>query len=135
MHVGVVLEVLAPGMEHGEEADLSPAVRGVGGDLLQGLGGGAEQEAVDHPLILQGDRAEHRRQSKHDMKIFNRQQLRFAGLHPHRRGGGLALGTVAVPARVVRDLLIPAPVTSLDVPAQGGGPAVHDVAQGAALLG
>ena len=135
MHVGVVLEVLAPGVKDGQEADLGPEVLGIGGDLLQGLGGGAEQEAVDHALVLQGDRAERRRKSKHHMKIFNRQQLGFPGLHPLRGGGGLALGTVAVAARVVGDLLMPAPVTLLDVPAHGGGPAVRDVSEGAALLG
>ena len=33
--VGVVLEVLPPGVEDGQEADLGPEVLGVGGDLLQ----------------------------------------------------------------------------------------------------
>ena len=49
MDVGVVLQVLAPGVEDGQEADLGPEVLGVGGDLPQGLGGGPEQEAVDLP--------------------------------------------------------------------------------------
>jgi hypothetical protein len=44
--VGVVLEVLPPGVEDGQEADLGPEVLGIGGDLLQGLGGGAEEKAV-----------------------------------------------------------------------------------------
>ena len=47
-----MLQVLAPGVEHGQEADLGPEMFGVGGDLPQGLGGGLEQEAVDLPLIL-----------------------------------------------------------------------------------
>ena len=59
--VGVVLEVLPPGVQDGQEADLGPEVLRVGGDLLQGLGGGPEQQAVDHPRVLQGDRAERRR--------------------------------------------------------------------------
>ena len=112
----------------------APRCFGIGGDLLQGLGGGAEQEAVDLPRVLQGDRAERRRERKDHMKVFDRQQLRFPGLHPLRRGGGLALGAVAVAARVVGDLLMPAPVALLDVPAQGRGPAGRDVAAGAALL-
>jgi hypothetical protein len=35
--VGVMLEVLAPGVEDGEEADLGPEAIGIGGNLLQGL--------------------------------------------------------------------------------------------------
>ena len=41
--VGVMLQVLPPGVEDGQEADLGPEVPGVGGDLLQGLGGGTEE--------------------------------------------------------------------------------------------
>mgnify|MGYP003287174178 CR=1 FL=1 len=38
-----MLEVLPPGVEDGQEADLGPQVLGVGGDLLQGLGAGFRQ--------------------------------------------------------------------------------------------
>ena len=48
----MVLEVLTPGVEHGQKADLGPKVIGVGGNLLQGLGGGSEEQAVDHARIL-----------------------------------------------------------------------------------
>ena len=113
----------------------APRCFGIGGDLLQGLGGGSEQKAVDLPRVLQGDRAERRRERKDHMKVFDGQQLGFPGLHPLRRGGGLALGAVAVAARVVGDLLMPALVALLDVPAQRRSPAGRDVAQGAALLG
>ena len=47
-----MVEVLAPGVQDGQEADLGPEVLGIGGDLLQGLGGGAEQEAVDLSRVL-----------------------------------------------------------------------------------
>ena len=132
--VRVMLQVLAPGVEDGQEADLGPEVLRVGGDLLQGLGGGFEQEAVDLPRVLQRDRAERRRERKDDVMILDRQQFRLPGLHPLRGGGGLALGAVAVAARVVGDLLMAAVIAFLDVSAQGGSPAGGDVAQGATLL-
>ena len=135
MHMRMVLEVLAPGVEDGQEADLGPEVLGIGGDLLQGLGGGSEQKAVDLPWVLQGDRTERRGKRKDHMKVLDGQELRFPGLHPLRRGGGLALGAVAVAARVVGDPLMPALIALLDVSAQGRGPAGGDVLQGAALLG
>ena len=135
MHVRVVFEVLAPGVQDGQEPDLGPQVLRVGGDLLQGLGGGTEQDPVDFPRILLGDRAEHRRECQDHVKVFNGQQLSFSCLHPLRRSGGLALGAMAVPARVVGDPLMPAAVTLLDMPAQSRSPAGGDVAEGAALLG
>jgi hypothetical protein len=67
--------------------------------------------------------------------ILDWQQFRLPGLHPVRCGGGLALGAVAVAARVVGDLPMATPIALLDVSAQRGGPASRDVAQGAALLG
>ena len=73
MDVGVMLEVLAPGVEHGQEADLGPEVLGIGGDLLQGLRGGAEEQAVDDPRVLQGDRAEGRREGEDDVKVLDRE--------------------------------------------------------------
>jgi hypothetical protein len=71
MDVGVMLEVLAPGVEDGLEADLGPEVCLGGGDLLQGLRDGPEQQAVDHPGVLQGDRGECRREGKDDMKVLD----------------------------------------------------------------
>ena len=73
--VRVVLEVLSPGVQDDQQPDLGPEVLGIGSDLLQGLGGGAEQEAIDLPRVLQGDRTEHRRESKDHVKILDWQQL------------------------------------------------------------
>ena len=43
MHMGVLLEVLAPGVQDGQEADLGAKLLGIGGDLLQSLGGGSKR--------------------------------------------------------------------------------------------
>src|SRR5512143_3363134 len=107
---------------------------GIGCDLLQRLGGGAEQEAVDHPGVLQGDRAERRWECKHYMKVFDREQLGLTVRHPLRRGAGLTLGAMPVAARIVGDLPVATPVALLDVATQRRGPAGGDVAQGTALL-
>ena len=78
MHVRVVLEVLTPGVQDGQEPDLGPEVLGVGGDLLQGLGGGAEQEPVDLPRVLHGDRAQRRGEREDHVMVLDRQELRGA---------------------------------------------------------
>ena len=72
MHMRMVLKVLAPGVEDGQEADLGPEVLGIGGDLPQRFGGGSEQKAVDLPLILKCDRTERRGKRKNHMKVLDR---------------------------------------------------------------
>ena len=55
MQMRMMKQVLAPGVQHGEEADLGAQVLGIGSDGAQGLGGGAEEQAVDERLVLIGD--------------------------------------------------------------------------------
>jgi hypothetical protein len=89
---------------------------------------------VDNPRVLQGERAESRRQGENDMEILHRKQLGGAGLDPPRGLGGLTYGAVAVAARDIRDLLIPTPVARLDMTAQGRRATPRQVGQGTALL-
>ena len=42
MDMRMVLQILPPGVEHAEEADLRTKVLGIGRDLQQGGGAGAE---------------------------------------------------------------------------------------------
>jgi hypothetical protein len=42
MHMGMVLKVLAPGVQDGQETDLGSEVLGIGGDLPDRFGGGSE---------------------------------------------------------------------------------------------
>jgi len=43
MQMGMMVELLDPGMEHGEAADLRAEMLGVPGDVLEGLGDGAKE--------------------------------------------------------------------------------------------
>jgi hypothetical protein len=40
MEVRMIVQWLAPGVEHGQAPDLSAQMRGVSGDVLEGLGDG-----------------------------------------------------------------------------------------------
>ena len=82
MQVGMVKQVLTPTVEHGEEADLGVEVFGVGGDAAQGFGGGAEKNAVDHFLVLVGDRGNLFRQRKDDVKILGVEKFGAAIFQP-----------------------------------------------------
>lgn len=51
MQMRMMKQVLAPGVQHGEEADLGAQVLGVGSDGAQGLAGGTEEQAVDEQTL------------------------------------------------------------------------------------
>ena len=72
----------SPGVEHGSQADTGAEMSGVGGDGDQGLGGGLEQDAVDHRLVLVGDVGDRSGQGEDDMIVFHRQQLGLARGEP-----------------------------------------------------
>lgn len=55
VHMRMMGERRAPGMQHGGDADAGPEMLGVGGDGDQRLGRDLEQEIVDHGLVLVGD--------------------------------------------------------------------------------
>ena len=48
-------QVLTPGVEHGEKANLGAQVLGISGDSEQGLRRGPEQDAIELSLILIGN--------------------------------------------------------------------------------
>jgi hypothetical protein len=73
MHVRVMGERRAPGVEHGGEADAGAEVLGVGGNGDERLGRGLEQNVVDHGLVLVGDVADRRRQGEYDVEVRHRQ--------------------------------------------------------------
>ena len=75
VQVRVMHQSLAPGVQHGDEADLGAQVLGIGGDRAQGLGGGAEQDVVDDGLVLVGDRRDLLRHGEDDVEVLDRQEL------------------------------------------------------------
>ena len=50
------MEILTPGVEHGQQADPGPEMLGVGRDLKQCFGGCAEEQVINELLILQRQR-------------------------------------------------------------------------------
>jgi hypothetical protein len=93
-----------------------PAVRA---SAEQRLGRGAEQEVVDH-LVLVGGRRDLGRQGKDRVEVADRRQIGLAGGEPILRRRALALGAMAVAARVVRDPAVAAILAALDMAAECG---------------
>ena len=55
MHMRMVVEVLPPGVEHRDGAELGAQMLGFGSAQAQGLGGRLEQQPVDQVLVAEGD--------------------------------------------------------------------------------
>ena len=103
MDVRMMVQVLAPGVEHGDDADLGAEMLGIGGDGAQRLGGGAEQDGVDRRLVLEGDLGHRRRQGEDDVEVRHRQQLGLRCGQPFGARQPLALRAMPVAAGVVGD--------------------------------
>jgi hypothetical protein len=82
MDVRMVVQGLAPGVKHGDDADLGAEMPGIGSDRAQRLGGRLEQDGVDRFLVLEGDLGCRRRQREDDVEVGDRQQLRLPGGEP-----------------------------------------------------
>ena len=129
----MVVQVLTPGVQHHQHANRRTQPLGIGGHVAQRGGGAAHEQVVDNGGIGEGEVAEFRRQREHHMMVFDRQQVLRLLIEPVGSSQGLALGTVAVAARVVGDALVAAIETMLDVAAQLGRATSGQVTQRLAL--
>ena len=111
--MGMVLESLVPGVQHGQEAQAGSEPFGIGGHLQQSLGHGAEQNAVDDPRVLQRQRRQFVREREDHVGIRDRQNLARPVGEPLVARPAVALGAVAVAARFVFDHLMGAVVALL----------------------
>jgi hypothetical protein len=86
MQMRVRHQILPPGMEHGEETDLGAQMFGIGGDGLQRLGRGAEENAVDRRLVLMGDGGNLFGQRQNDVKILRGEKFGATVVEPPGAG-------------------------------------------------
>ena len=123
VHMRMMHQVLAPGVQDREEADAGTQVSGVAGNGEQCFGTGIEQDVIDGLFVLQRQLGDCRRQCEDEVIVSGWQQFSFPPLKPLLAGQGLALRAVAVAAGVVGDALMLAVTASFDMTAEGGGTA------------
>ena len=87
-----------PGVEHGEQADVSTEMLRVTSDFEQRGSAGTEEQIVEQPLVLQHKRGHLMRQREDEMEIGRGQQLGRTRDKPSVACVRLALGTVPVAA-------------------------------------
>ena len=129
----MVVQVLTPGMEHGDEPDLDAQMLGICRDDAQRLGCGLEQDRVDRRLVLEGDGGYRRRYGEYDMEVGHRKQVSLPGLQPIRTGLPLTLRTMPIAAGIVGTPNLPAGGARFDVSAERRRPAQFDGAHDATL--
>ena len=134
VHMQVLTEILAPGVEHHRDPDLAPEPLGIPTEGLQGLRGRLKQEVVDHLRVSLGDRVDLMGQGEDQMEIGHRQELGRACLDPALLGQRLAFWAVAVAAGVVTRHFCAAVITHFQMATEGRRTAVLDGLHHAALL-
>jgi len=127
-------QVLSPGVQDRDHADLGSQVFRIGCDLQQGLCAGGEQQIVKQARVLQGQDIQFVRHGEHGMEIAGSQEFALAGRQPALAGLRLTLGAVPISTRVVGDGLISATLASVAMPAEGSGAAALNGPKGFELL-
>ena len=122
-------EVPPPGVQDGEDGRRGAKMPGIGGQRLDGLGGGAHEGAAECRLVPAQRLAKRLWNGEHHVEVVHRQQL--AGAVGEPSGGLVAVAgrAGAAAAGMVDELEMPAVVACLQMPAHGGGTAVDDIAE------
>ena len=96
VNVGMQEQVLSPGVQDADHADLGSQVFRIGCDLQQGLCAGGEQQIVKQTRVLQGQHIEFVRHGEHDMEVAGGQEFALAGRQPALARLRLTLGAVPI---------------------------------------
>ena len=118
MHVGMQRQILSPGAEDAEKTDLGSQMLRIGSQIEPSFRAGAEQQVVDHLGVPLAEWIEFLGEGKDHREIGDAEQFLFSRGQPALTRLGLALGTVPVAAGVIRDGLMAALRTSIDVTAE-----------------
>ena len=124
MQVRVEVQVLAPAMEHAEEAEFHSQTFGYG--VEEGLGGGMEENAIDGFFVVEGDGGDLLGQGEDHVEVLGGQQFGSPVLEPVLASQALALGAMPVAAGAVLNVGVLAVVAPFDAAAQHGRTAGFD---------
>ena len=122
----MLLQLLAPGVEHSEAPKLRAETFGGLGDVLETLRHGAKEQAIELAGVLQRQGPQVMWQGKDHMTVGGIEHLALPGGEPRGLGGAMTFGAAAVPARVVRLDLVATVIALCDMAAEGRSPAHGD---------
>ena len=131
MNVRVQVQLLGPGVQHGEHGDGATNVTRIAGEFDDRSGAGLHQHAIAVALIGPQHRAQFGRHGDGDMEVRHRQQLRLTAFEPLLGLRGVALRATAITAGMVGEHLGVARLAVPDLAAERRGAAVENVLDGA----
>ena len=134
VHVRMADQGLPPRVEDAQHANLRAEVARVGGDLAERRRARLEEPRVQPSAVPIGQRQERMREREDDVHIRHVEQLALARVEPALPRLRLTLRAVPIPTRVIGDGLMPAGVTPIEMPAEGGGATARDRPQDGSLL-
>jgi hypothetical protein len=134
MEMGMVLQLLAPGVEHSEAPELRAEMFRVLGDIVEALCNRVKEQAIELAGVRQRQGPQGVRQGKDDMDVGRVEHLALPGGEPRGLGRPRAFGATAVPARVVRLDFVSTGVALRDMAPEGGSSAQTDGPQRPVLL-
>jgi hypothetical protein len=126
-------QVLTPGVEHREKANLRTQVLGISGDGEQGFRRCLEQDAIQLSLVLIGDGGNLLGYGEDHVEVLGVQKLGLASFEPLSPGKRLAFWAMAIAAGVVSVALMAAVVTLLQMATENSSPADLDRSHDTAL--
>ena len=126
VHMRMEAQLLPPGVQNGGHTRLCTQVFWVICEGIDGLPGGAEEEAVHGPGVLQTKRVEFVRQGEHEVEIRHLEQFLFLSCDPHFPLERTAGRAVAVATGVVADFVKGALFKGVHMSAQIFGAALFD---------
>jgi hypothetical protein len=127
-------QVLSPGMQNAEKADLGSEVLGAGRNFKHGLSAGTVEQIVEQPRMALTERVQLVGQGKDDVEVGYAEQILFAPCEPALASLGLALGTVAVATGVVGNCLVVATGAGVHMASERSGATCGDGSQHVELL-
>lgn len=126
VNVGVVNELAGPGVEDAQEAELGAEQPGLGGHILERLGGFAEKDVVGLRLMGAEGRAEFLGNGERDQEVGHREEPGALGIAPRGRFG-FATPRAGPVVAGMKDTHLPAAGTAgEELSAQGGGAAAQN---------
>ncbi len=130
----MVRKRLSPGMQNGHSSSFCAQKLRVSACILQGLRGGIEQQFVTQALVDVKKRVQQVWYREHNVKIPAGNKPSFKFVHPLFLFQKLTFRAIAVMARVVCLLFIPAMIARVYMSPQMGCPATGNVVESFLLL-
>src|SRR4029077_7476305 len=103
MNVGMKFELLAPGVQHAEEANLCAEMSRIASDFQKGVGTGTEQEIVEDLLVLQSQWRQAAGKREDHVQVVGRQKFTPTRGDPPFPSSDLTLRAMAIATAVIGD--------------------------------